>query len=354
MMDISKLANADDTIVTCARTLRTLHYINPINEEEQREAFIKRKIRTPQFFYRDLRYNQQDILALLNSIEVPDDKFGHIYLGKRREMLLENRVLVNRGNKEIVRVATKELYGSPDKDTLAYADELIKNVNTTEQTRNLSSEDVREAFKDYLIQKGLEDWRVKFSDKRQTTVYPQEKKITICRNRLFTNNEANRLKVHEIDVHALRASNGYEQPLKIFALGLPGFISTEEGLATYFEEQTNNLSQQTILGYAGRVIAVDTVCRDLDFNSTFDILKSKKFTDIQAWNLAIRAHRAGGYIKDHVYLQGYKKIREFAETNGDFKTLYIGKIGTEDIQLASQLLHSGVLKKAKHIPDFIK
>ena len=163
-----------------------------------------------------------------------------------------------------------------------------------------------------------------------------------------------RLKVHEVGVHALRAANGYEQPLKIFALGLPGYLPTEEGLSSYFEEFTGNTSEETMRDYAARVIAVDSVCQGLNFRQTFDRLKSYELTNDQAWNLAIRAHRAGGYIKDHVYLDGHRKVKEFVASDGDFNTLYVGKVGIEDLPLVRRLVKEGTLREAKYKPQFVK
>jgi len=131
-------------------------------------------------------------------------------------------------------------------------------------------------------------------------------------------------------------------------------LPTEEGLTSYFEELTGNTSDEMMRDYAGRVIAVDSVCQDLTFKKTFERLKDHSFTDDQAWNLAVRAHRGGGYIKDHVYLEGLTIVKDFAAKGGDFKTLYVGKVGIDHLPLVEKLLEEGVLQEAKYLPKFIK
>ncbi|GAG24501.1 unnamed protein product, partial [marine sediment metagenome] len=162
------------------------------------------------------------------------------------------------------------------------------------------------------------------------------------------------LAIHEVGVHVLRAANGYRQPLKIFAIGLPTYLSTEEGLSMYFEEITGNTNNEMLRNYAARVVAVDSLLRDLTFRKTFEKLKSYNFSDEQAWNLTLRAFRGGGYIRDHVYLEGYIQVKDFAQKKGDFKALYVGKIGIKDLTLVKDLLKKGILREAKYIPKFIK
>ena len=354
MIDLQALNSVDDALMNIAKYVKPLYYIEPINEEEQKSEFLSGKVKNPVFLYRDLEYDPDEFEKRLNSIEIPDDELGVIFEKRKKEILLENRIIKNRGDEDFVKEATIILYGFPNEQLVAYADDLLKRIPPEETEKTVPSERIKTVFEEALYEHGLIDWRVEFSDKRLTTVYPAEKKITVCRNRKFAKIDPERLKVHEIEVHVLRAANGYEQPLRIFAFGLPGYVSTEEGLASFFEELTGNTSKETMRDYAARVIAVDSVYKGLDFRQTFERLRSYGLSDDQAWNLTVRAHRAGGYIKDHIYLDGYRKVKKFAETIGDFKTLYVGKIGIEDLPLIKKYLDKGILKEAIYKPKFIE
>jgi len=353
MVNIKALNSLDNVIMKHYKDVKPLYYVEPINAKDQKEKFLAGKTQNPKFLYRKLKYDPQDVIKRVEAIQTPADELDRIFEMKKRELLLENKIIINRGDEDIIREATIALYGFPNEQLLAYANELLEQIPNVEYKKNISSETIRNALQKALSDKGMEDWNVEFSIKNLTTVYPAEKRITVCRKRKFAEIDTKRLSIHEVGVHVLRAANGFEQPLKIFALGLPGYLSTEEGLTSYFEEITGNTSEEMMRDYAARVIAVDSVCQNLNFRQTFDRLKSYCLSNDQAWNLTVRAHRGGGYIKDHVYLDGNRKVKEFATTNGDFNKLYIGKIGIEDLPLVEKLLQKGILKEAKYKPNFL-
>ncbi len=352
MIDLQVYNVLDEALMDSAKDVKPLFYINPLNEKEQKEEFLASK-ENPKFKYRTLEYDPKKIILKLDSIEIPDDTLGRIFNKKKEETLLKNKVIIHRGNEDIVREATITIYGIPDQQLTDYADKLLKEIPNLEAEKTVPSAEVKQALEDSLVSNGITEWSVEFSDKRLTTIYPAEKRITVCQDRKFAEIDPARLGVHEIGVHTLRAANGYQQPLKIFATGLPGYLPTEEGLSSYFEELTGNTSAEMIRDYAARVIAVDSVCQGLDFRMTFNRLKSYDLNDDQAWNLAVRAHRGGGFIKDHVYLEGLVKVKDFTRANGDLKTLYLGKIGIEDLPMVKELLQAGILKEAKYLPQFI-
>ncbi len=356
MTNIQVYNSLDEALMDSAKNTNPLHYIDPVNgnEKEQKEEFLAGKTQNPKFQYKDLEYDPNEIRNMLNSIEIPDDALGQMFQQKRRNTLLENRIIENLGNEDIVREASSTIYGIPNEQLVGYADSLLRQTPNIEFEKNVPSDMIKKALEEALANNDITDWQVEFSDKKLTTAYPEEKRITVCKDRGFPDIDLTRAGIHEVDVHALRATNGYEQPLKIFAIGLPGYLPTEEGLTSYFEEVIGNTNKEVMRNYAGRVIAVDSVCKGLDFSETFDRLKNYELTDDQAWDLSVRAHRAGGYIKDHVYLEGLVKVRDFAETDGDFRTLYVGKVGIDNLPLVRELLKEGTLKEAKYVPKFVE
>lgn len=353
MANITALISLDEALMAASKGVKALYYVEPSNEKDQKQEFLSGRKQNPHFLYKDLEYDPQKVAQRLEAIETPDNELGAIFEKRRKGILLENRIIVHRGDEDIVREATIALYGFPNEQLVACAGKLLRQIPNIEAAKTISSEKIKDALQRALDDYGLLNWRVEFSDKKLTTVYPGERKITVCRDRKFAEIDPKRLSVHEVGVHVLRAANGYEQPLKIFALGLPGYLPTEEGLTSYFEELTGNTSEETMRDYAARVIAVDSVCRSLDFRQTFERLKSYDITDEQTWNLAVRAHRAGGYIKDHVYLDGNRRVKEFATKEGDFNMLYAGTVGIEDLPLVRKLVQEGILREPKYKPSFL-
>lgn len=354
MFDLERYNSIDEKFSEITKPLRPLYYVNPVNAKEQKKAFLSREIKNPTFRYRQLEYDPEEVEKNLRSIEMPDDLIGTLFSIKQENALWTNRIMLELGNIIMFRFVTSEINGEPDQALVDYGDKLLKEIPAIEEPKTVPSNIIKDSLEKTLLDNGLTDWKVEFSDKHITTVYQALKKITVCEDRYFTEIDISRLGVHEVGVHALRAANGYEQPFKIFALGLPGYTSTEEGIAMFMEELTGNTSNELMRDYAGRVIAVDSVCKDLSFRQTFDRLKSYEMSDDQAWNLSLRAHRGGGYIKDHLYLKGKLEVDEFAKTDADFKSLYVGKVGIQDLPLVRKLLDQGTLKQPKYFPKILE
>lgn len=353
MINVEEFNQIDEILMGIAKFVKPLLYAEPVNEKEQKSEFLAGRIRNPQFSYKPLEYDPSSVETKLAGARIPDNELGRVFERKRRNILLENNININRGNREAVIGATSEIYGVPSEAVVTYADTLLRGTRFDEEEKTVSSDEVLAAIREGLNEAGLNEWSAEFSDKKLTTVYTAEKKVTVCKDRKFRKGEPARLKVHEVGVHVLRSANGFRQPLKIFGLGFPGCSQTEEGMTSFFEETTGTSDLESIMDYAGRVIAVDSVCRGFDFRSTFERLKSYNLSDDRAWNLSVRAHRAGGYIKDHIYIDGYLKVKRYAQECGDFRTLYVGKIGLEDLALTKKLLAEGVLSQPKNLPWFL-
>ncbi len=345
----------DRTLIDLAKDIKPLYYLTPINDDAEKVKFFSNSQYVPNFKYRKLEYDASLVEGRLKSIRVPDDVLGTIFAHRKKEILLMNEMMMNRDDKEFIKKASSSIYGTPSKKLVVLAKKILAKIPASELKKDVSATKVKKALKDALGDDNLTDWTIEYSSKRWTTVYPAEKKITICKTRKFASIDPKRLGVHEVGVHALRAANGHAQPLKIFATGLPGYLSTEEGLASYLEHKTGNTSPELMRDYAGRVIAVDSLCNGLSFRECFKILtKNYDLSDEHAWNLTVRAYRGGGYVKDHVYLEGYYKIKAFADTGGDLRMLYVGKFGIEDLPLVRELLDEGILKKPEHLPSFLQ
>ncbi|MFH1063706.1 MAG: tyrosine/phenylalanine carboxypeptidase domain-containing protein [Candidatus Woesearchaeota archaeon] len=247
-----------------------------------------------------------------------------------------------------------QLYGYPSKYLLEYSLKISKETPPAEQENTIPASRIKEKIETVLRENKLIGWKVELSDKRLTTVYSAENKIGVGRDRVVSEAELARICIHEVLGHVFRCANGYAQPLKIMGLGLPGYLDTEEGLASFLEEKTGTLSTERLRDCALRVVAVDSVMKGKDFRKTFDIMKTEGLSDDQAWDLTFRVFRGGGYIKDHIYLQGLVKIRKFAEEDGDFKTLYAGAIGLDDLTLVRNLLKKGILRPPVYFPKILE
>jgi uncharacterized protein (TIGR02421 family) len=363
--EIIRYKELDDKVASFKRKINVLMNITPRNKngelDKQMNLFFKGDIQKPKFVYRKLKKNHKQIKKELESLDVPDGFFKEIYEKKINEMILENEIILNRGKRKNLRKINRKLYGYPENRIINYANKILDVIGAHESDRVVESIELKEELEKDLREYGLKGWRVEFSDKWATTVYPDsiKPKISVCKKRKFSLMDKTRLKIHEIGVHVLRSANGNEQPLRIFSYGLSDYLCSEEGLASFLEEVTGNIDHETLRNYAGRIIAVKSVADGEKFRKTFDRLKDYGFGDEAAWNLTVRVHRGGGYWKDQVYLKGYRQIEDFFGKEikfeelikeDNFKILYSGKIGLNDIEFVKKLLDKKLLKEAKFLP----
>ena len=353
MLEKIKQEEIDNKLRDVSKNLQVTKYLEPLNKEKQKELFLKNKIVNPTFKYKkpDLKLDKR--LETLKKINIPNNNFKDIYEEKKEDIKHTINILRHLGREEI-KEHSKKKYGEPSKELVQHAKDIIQKLPNERIYRYKGSEKVKNEIHDILENHGLQDWDVRLGKKYLTTVYPDDKEIHICERRKFTKNDPKRLAVHEVGVHVLRRYNGKQQPFSIFKTGLSNYLATEEGLALFCEQMTESVSPNHYRDYAGRVIAVKTVCQDKTFRDTYEILKNYGFKEENAFTLTMRAHRGNGYVKDHVYLKGYRKVRDLYLNTNDFMYLYTGKIGIRHIPKVKELIQKGILQKPKTIPLFLK
>ncbi|RME32062.1 DUF1704 domain-containing protein [Candidatus Woesearchaeota archaeon] len=327
------LMDVDEELLRIGKQLQLFVLCEPTNALREREAFLKGKTQ-PQFHYPPLPFTPRVLRAQLQALCF-SGPFAPLYVQAREALLLQLDILEHRGTAR-VREASRALYGCPDEETLKAARELLSTPHV-DTPKTVPAAKVREALEAALQNYGLTDWIVQYTEKHATTVDAMNRRITLNKDRLFAAQDLRRLPIHEVGVHVLRAENGRAQPAMLFLTGLPGYLATEEGLAAYAEEHTNTALPESRRSMAGHVLAVDALHRGLSFRETFTLL-AQYFPQGEAWRLTLRNYRAGGLAKDHAYLQGLLRVKQFLKAGGDLRTLYVGKVGIEHLPLLPDTL----------------
>lgn len=359
-MDIALYNDVDREILELSKQVKVLRYCSPINTREAYESYDFSRGKSPDFEYRDNSgYDGKAVLKRLDNISVPDGVLQGLYERRIRTLKLENAMICrHKENPDISKVVTELIYGKPSKDLVDYARQIIDDFEYREENLIITPEQVRDSMVQAFDEYGLpESWRVELSEgSNMISIDGDNEVIYVPSKKMFPSGCLERYKVHEVGIHAVRAANGREQVLGIFGTEMPDYLSTEEGLATFYERYTGNLDEQKFREYALRVLAVDSVARGESFVMTFDMLVDPPYDlkEKEAFNLATRAHRAGGFIKDHVYMQGMREVSDYAGKSGDMKRLFVGKIGLCHLDLVDMLLEKGVLKPPKYLPNFVQ
>lgn len=332
--------------------------VDPINTGTEKEKFLKNKNYNPKFEYQTFD-NLSQVKKNLLRVN-PDASWMGKLVGERRDTMLKKiEMLLNRKSEKFTKNSI-ELFGKPDKKLVSFANEEIKLQDELE-IKNLSHNDARRIISRALNENRLDNWKIQVREDMSATakVDTAEKVVYIKQGEKFSTAGIERLIVHELQSHAFRMENSVRQKYKLFQMGFPYYLETEEGLAAFNEEKIGYLLHNRISRtYAGRVLAVN-LALEKSFSDVFAEL-SRHFSEEDAWILTVRAKRgllntsaAGGFTKDFLYLSGKLKIKNFVKKKGNdgFLSLYNGRVGLQHLEAINNHL-SGKLVKPLFLPEF--
>lgn len=345
----------DEVFMDCQKKANPLKYLSPVNTKGTYQDFKDGKVTG--FKYVDLHYKPEEVQAALEGLEIPAGPLHDLYEAKRKELLLTNELIMKRDSPVDVKRISKELYGSPDNELVEVAETILGEV-VHEPEVGETPQEVFDTVKEELGNLKIKDWDVEWSKQFHTTFTTTDKRVTVCEDRKFHKGDKERTRVSLVDVHILRTVNGSEQDYGIFALGLPGYMATEEGLAAYSEELTENSQGYDLRKYAAVVMATKYMDEGAGIKECFDqLMEFKAFEGTDAgdlYALCTRVYRGGGYFKDHNYLKGYLDVKRFVEGGGNIALFWVGKVGLHDLALVNQLLTEGKLRMPERLPSFVK
>jgi hypothetical protein len=275
----------------------------------------------------------------------------------RREYLLRLSAAESCGSPRITE-SSMALYGAPDEGLVGEARTLLtpKPRPQEESASHVGVKALAIELRDKLRHDRIEGWDV-VEDPSVITFAEADwahHKIRLLPGIVITGEMLARLLHHTVEVHVYRAANGERQPLKAFAMGLDGYIETEEGIAMVLEERQGYSHPAVRRRLAGRVLAADAARRD----SFFDIFESlvKFFPAEEAYALTACSKRGlrntqepGGYVRDHIYLRGKKKVEGLSSE--DLLLLYTGRISVTHLPLVKEMIANHQLVDPAFLPS---
>ncbi len=341
------ILSADHLLFETASKCRLLTLARPLNEVEARVEFLAGR-GNPKLIYPAPTPVE---VAALERLRLPRTTLGGWLENQRRQLLAVASAL---SGKASLTQVSRQIYGSPGPNLEAAARCILQElpVELPNQWERLPW--VRNELRAALRDCGLEQWKISVSPGNWTAARPLAQEIVVTRYGPVPAGTARRLAVHEIGVHALRAQNGFDQPLKLLGYGVPGYEATEEGLAVYSEVWTGTADARILRRYAARVLAVSALDRGLTFAENFEELVALGLTEAQSWSTVLRARRGGGLYKDHIYLEGLFKILGHLRDGGSLESLYVGKVGLQHLDELQQGLAEGWLNPPARLPWFLE
>lgn len=341
----------NQNIIELIGSIKFSEWTTPINDGIERKKFLsaynKGEIYNPEYKYKKPKSLKTIKDRLIDLEKKISDKF---YIDAIHSHVLDIEFLESIGNDN------KQVYthGIPSTEMVSLAKRIIPTEKGRAQKRNISAKDAKTSFLEYLKTYGLREWKVIIKRKMAVKSYvnPSKKTVYIA-ERNYSLHEINNLISHEIEVHAIRAHNGFSQNRLIFATGTSDYLKTEEGLAIMMEQLTGNYNAQRMKFFAARTIACDLAITR-SFHEIFHTLHTRyNLSKHNSYIITKRVKRGladtshiGGYIKDHVYFEGFQMIKKFMEDGGDIRPLFAGKISLDELSLVKK----GMLKPPKIIP----
>lgn len=305
----------------------------------------------------------QEVEKLLTADQGPAP-LKKLYHAKLVEYKLRVELLraITRGDDLTVSTLSQKLYGQPPQDLAAFEDEFnarLQALKTGQAHHHKKTVDAAKFIE--LVRAALEHYRIqttqiKLSVRRRihcSVSKHGELIIRVPKKLLISKQRARRLIAHEIEVHALRRTNGATSQLHILNHGTAGYLKTEEGLALYHQNSETESQTQvpgfwdawattlmSIQGFAAAFVRLETA--KLELLQTQANPRAKQLARSHAWNLCVRASRgitkpgaAGvGYFRDHIYRQGFLEITQAlksANTSETLQLLFSGKVGLQDL-----------------------
>ncbi len=314
--------------------------LQPINLDQEKANVLRDRYYNPRFKYkiqRDLNHYELKLQKLKTDLS----PLGVLFNQKKQELQKKIFLLQSIGTPSLT-LASLGLYGKPSQELVTKAKKILDTLPTERNGVKSSNISNIKNFLEAIINYGF-NWDVRQKDMLVGASFNITKRIVyINKNRTFTDNDIKRLIIHELGTHIMRAENAKKQRLNLFLIGFPGYLETEEGLATYNEQRAGLLNNEILRNYAGRVIAIHLALKN-PFSTTYNYLL-EFFPKETAFNLTLRAKRGiadtskpGALTKDYIYLSGKYKVENFVKQGGNVKDLYLGKIGVEHIEIAKKL-----------------
>ncbi|MDX1301275.1 flavohemoglobin expression-modulating QEGLA motif protein [Photobacterium sp.] len=348
----SEVRKVDRQLYSLAKGLNTLNYINPTNLRQEKRRFLTKPYTyQPHFTYRQLDidpYLFREKLYRLPVDDIRDADIQKLYRKVIDQLAVRIDLLTSIGHEEFLYNSLR-YYGQPDDQDIANAKFIMHAAEYEElEPYDLTPSEVMAEFRQAADEYGF-SCKVIGSNKLIARAMVSGKTLKVNTNVMFGRKDLNALIHHEMGVHMVTSINAEKQPLQILKLGFPGNTHTQEGLAILCEHLSGSFSLSRLKTLALRVIAVNMMVKGETFGETFHTLKHDyKLSDDNAFTVAARAYRGGGFTKDYLYLKGLRDALN-CHHNEDLTALFLGKTSFEFKPLLDELIAREIL----HKPDFL-
>ncbi|NJB35715.1 flavohemoglobin expression-modulating QEGLA motif protein [Croceivirga sp. JEA036] len=355
--DYPNVFDIDSNLDRLVRKIELLSYVNPANIEKEKQRFFSSKYtEEPQFKYPKLKFDAYKLQRLFFSQRlerIKDEEIQKMYRDIVYYYANMIQCIETIGKGQSFYYNSLRLYGTPRERDVQNARYILHFQDEAPREDMISSYSALEAkayFEAFMSQYQF-PLHIKFSNQiaAEAMVRNRDKSLLLKRNAKFSKNRMETLANHEIGVHLVTTFNGNNQPLRIFANGLPKNVETQEGMAVLSEYMSGALTLERLKTLAYRVLASDSLIKGYSFADTFDLIHGQYKLDREAaFNITLRAHRGGGFTKDRLYLSGLSKMYKRYKKQQSFDVFLTGKVAQEFEDKIVYLQKLGLAKPITH------
>jgi len=340
----------------------------PVNLKSEKKKFFNSDTYNPDFQYKIVKNNNEDILRKLLYVEEivdVDPRISDFYIQLISSKKEANDLMHAVGNNELVTDISYNRYGKPSPILFRNACRVLKgrmsgyNVKKSkslDKGKILDYKKMEEVFRVVFDELGLEDWGVAESkniSKNSIKVGIKSKKVFVDPNIERTQFKLRKTIVHEVGTHVLRAINGEKTGFDALSkANLASYLDVEEGLATWNEQNLGLLTDRWLVRSAAFTYAL-YIGEDMSFRELHNALLGI-LPKYGAFSTAYRIKRGlsdtaygGLYTKDIVYFRGFRKVlRELGKDPSLYELLYAGKIDFKQ----TKWVREGLIQKPDQVP----
>ncbi len=355
----SQLIEIDKALVRIDKKLLLLKYITPTNIEAERQKFIEKSGNyIPNFEYKDIPFDLDQLEHELKIIEIPDIPLSGLYSDKQEEV--HNKIRFLRAfvqqNAADMTLYSKKVFGDIVEENFAVAKEKITQRDEIKAEEEfLSYEDIKDYMKKFNHIYGIKvkilqaDTTARFTMKGDALIF--RKGATVWKR------EMRSIIAHEIEGHYLRKINGRKSNFSLLAKWSAGYIETDEGIAIYNQNRFLTPRDKKYYGIFERYYFVQYALK----HSYRRLVKHlAEFYDddyerVFAYMLRLKRglkdpSKEGVFMKDVVYVNGFLSVDSYLTGWGSLESLYIGKLHIDDLEIIKEHPFYSAHKKDIVIP----
>lgn len=353
--------DADKKLDRVARSFDFLLSVSPINSREAMERFHANGAQqAPEFRYRPLTVDpdaaKRDLYMVDLSI-LEDPLLERLLAEKRQEIDHQLTMLATR-NTSAFQAASLLHYGTVSSGLLADARAILARPPAPKGEREtVGAADVARAARALVDGYRSSDPRFEAIIEIRDDVgslLVSGGKLMIPASTSMLRSRLDALLSHEVSIHLLTYFNGAAQGLTVFRTGLAHYEGVQEGLGVFAEWAVGGLSAARMRLLAGRVVAVDAMLDGADFVEVYRMLVEDHGLSKKAgFEVAMRVFRSGGFAKDLIYLQGFRKLVGLITSGVSLDPFWIGKIAVDHVEAIEELLQRGLVRAPLFKPEFL-